>query len=202
MNLNKYVFLALGQLFSVFSFSQSPLPFQKAYVITLQNDTLRGEILSEESNLYHSIQFRQFNRPQQSFDPTSLNGFVIFEGTQVFNSYRGLPYYAKGKRDTANVFMKRLVAGVASLYYFKDKVGDKHHFLNKGDQLLELRHQRKEVRLPNGKTDYLTETSFNGAFNLLLGDCDTKSYDVVFADRKSTRLNSSHSTLSRMPSSA
>ena len=37
---------------------------------------------------------------------------------------------------------------------------------------------------------------------LLLTGCGTKAYDLTEADRKSTRLNSSHPSSSRMPSSA
>ena len=67
----------------------------------------------------------------------------------------------------------------------------------------------------SGVTDLLLEASAAAAlknqhYKLLLSEIKKKHFEVISAlikientqDRKSTRLNSSHSTLSRMPSSA
>ena len=65
---------------------------------------------------------------------------------------------------------------------------------------------------PKVQLEFLVEQHFStpavadirGVSRLLLGDCANLvlAVDLCIADRKSTRLNSSHSSVSRMPSSA
>ncbi|MFM9839900.1 MAG: hypothetical protein ACKVOQ_16660 [Cyclobacteriaceae bacterium] len=135
------------------------------------------------------IQFKESDKSSvQTYSPIDITGFVLFEGTQIFNSQPQLSYYVKGSKDSANVFLRKLVSGNASLYFFTDEIGDKHYFLAKEKQLLELRYKLKEVKLSNGRTDYKPETAYNGVFNLLLSDCGTKSYDNVFSEASCIRI--------------
>jgi hypothetical protein len=196
-------------IFTFYSNRVSAQKPSTGFVIMNNNDTVHGKIISKGINTLHAIIMKIGNNEPQTFFPSTISGYVdnngnIFAGAHLSYdvgpnlTFRGqdpttMPYgiyynpdnvKQEAYKDTAiyitqYVFVKALVVGLVSLYYFQDSTGRDHYFIDKNNvNLAELVHRRTYKRVFLNARDtmqFSVEQVENNGFRTQLlhnlGDC-------------------------------
>lgn len=134
-------------------FAQSD--FRDGYIVTLQNDTIYGEI-ALRSNLKNaqSCIFRN-ESDEKTYNPNEISTYRII----------GEKYYISKEVDLfekkETVFLEILVEGIANLYYLKDG-SDEFFILEKEGRLVSLTNKESIYKGKNGGTFAKNSSKFRG----------------------------------------
>jgi hypothetical protein len=112
--------------------------FKPGYIITLSNDTVRGEIFYHDSQKNHkSCEFRlNVSENAREYAPREINGYRFDEGKYYVS--KRVPVY----NDTLLVFVEYILKGQAS-FYFLTLNNVTHYYIEAHGQLAELSEPEK-----------------------------------------------------------
>ena len=156
--------------------------------------------------LFRSHSSLQGRKLKIFYDQNFNNEFIAVGNTSTFNT---LGVGTVGVTSTATFTLKYSDGIPSKLYYTLEKSG----YLSTSDKEVKYNSEISFVDSAYNGSYTITgvgTTTFNIAlrktperYTLTQSQCDTLEYSTSsLTDRKSTRLNSSHSSVSRMPSSA
>ena len=130
------------------------LDFRPGYVITLQNDTIKGEVnYRSNSKGYQSCMFRQ-NKATTEYDPTQITGYGFFND-KAFKS---------GVIEGS--FVEVVVWGELTLY----RKGNVFYIQKTGGELQKLETAKKEMII-DGKVGMREDVKWKGVVSYLISDC-------------------------------
>ncbi|MCE7064876.1 hypothetical protein [Dyadobacter sp. CY326] len=147
----RLIFLSLLVHCTFISKSYSQSLFQNGYLITNQNDTVRGFVKYEDwTNSPVEIAFKDTNGQVKLFSALGIRGFCIdayqlkFKSKKIgllnialYERYRRFP--SLKAKDSLQVFLKEIVYGSgASLYLYLNEVETSFYFLETKKGLVEL----------------------------------------------------------------
>ena len=143
----------------------------KGYIITLQNDTIKGYI--ENSDVYNNKKCRF--RKENSFETIDY-----LPGQILSYRYDTSGKYFISKNITTDqgykmVFLEYLIKGMANIYFFRDETS--HYYIQKGDgELIEL-SEAPELTNING-VSYYKAKKYTGKLKYILQDCPAISEEI------------------------
>lgn len=139
----RYLFLSALVFSFLTGFSQSK--FKPGYIIKNSGDTINGFLESRNLKAMGiSCRFKLNNKAKiSSYSAKDINGYRFNEG----KFYVSKSIY--NDSVVQYVFLEYLVNGIADLYYFKDKSGDRFFIQNDNDNLLELKDSKVEIVINN-----------------------------------------------------
>jgi hypothetical protein len=155
----KRLLLIIGFLSSGISFSLTcscQKNFIPGYLINLNGDTLHGFIDYRNSDVNPNlISFKTtLDKSPVLFHPTSIKSFAlpneIFESAiisvdKASNRTGEISYYAGFDLREDTVFLRTLIQGIKSLYYYFDMFGKEHFFIKKGTEFELLVYKKYKV---------------------------------------------------------
>lgn len=186
MRIKILVIASIFFFFKTASFAQNK--FIQGYIITSNKDTVRGFIDNSVLNkrVGNSLVFKkdQTDKNVEKFSPASIKGFYVQPTDEYYTSQEvtmdkksvelnslennPLPHYSK-----ESVFLKVLVKGKASLFYYVDEKFKEHFFLQKDSEpIFELAYLVYLVR----ENYSVTDEKFKKQMSELLTECPKLSY--------------------------
>jgi len=162
-----FLFIAIGS-------TLSQTDFRDGFIITLQNDTIRGEIAYRSNSKNYKSCIFKLNKKKTTYLPNQIVGFGYEQGaffsTQIV-------------KDT---FVEVLVVGKLSLFKSKSK-----YLLRKENEMIELVANREMVE-ENGEYGYRGGKLWRRLVYAQIKDCTDANYDLMdklkFDEKRLTKL--------------
>ncbi len=141
--------------------------YRKGYIVTHEQDTIYGWI---------DYRGDVRNAKVCSFKRTDTDKATEYSPSDIM-AYRYIDskyYVSRNISDDdapKQVFLEYLVNGVANLYYYRDENTNEHYYIEKDNNIKELKVEKREVRV-DGKTQVKTINSYVGVLKAMLNVWD------------------------------
>lgn len=175
----RYFLILFMLLFTINGFSQNG--YVNGYVVKTNGDTLKGQIYFPGWDVTpKQIQFHQANAAEEQFSVSQLRSFSITGVDNYISSVvtidispvddNSLQSVDSSILRVDTIFLRVLVKGPASLYYYRGADQKQHYFIGKNDAVNELIYHRYKVT-QNSLQFVREDKKFIGQLTYYMSDC-------------------------------